>query len=282
MAGTGKQRQRKPQTGQTATGKGSGARAQGGQGATGAPAGRRSGGSAAENRRVQRVLAERRARRNALLLKVGGAAAMAIVVVVALVLVNSLRDGNDGQALVIPTAPAAEVASAGRTKGDPNAPVTVLAFGDYQCPACGIFAREIEHQLIADFVATGQVYYQYEEFAFLGQESTDAAKAAVCADQQGKYWDYHRTLYFNQHGEGQGAFSRSRLNQMADAVGLDRGAFNSCMSDPQTAAEVQRMYNEGRANGIDSTPSFLINGTKVSGANYAPLRAAIEAELAKR
>jgi protein-disulfide isomerase len=239
-----------------------------------------SGTSGAESRRAQRVIAERKAKRNALLMKLGGAAALAIIAVVALILINNARNGSDGQALVIPTAPTTEVATSGRGKGDPNAPVKVINYSDYQCPACGVFAREFEEQLVADYVATGQVYLEFHEFAFLGPESTDAAKASVCAVEQDTFWEYHRILYYNQSGEGEGAFSRSRLNEMADTVGLDRAQFDTCMSNPDTEAEVQRMFDEGRAAGVNSTPSFLVNGTKVSGADYAPLRAAIDAALA--
>lgn len=217
-----------------------------------------------------------------MLMKIGGAALVAIIAVVALIMINAARNDSDSRALVIPTPSTIDVPTEGRTKGDPDAPVTVVAWGDYQCPACGVFARESEDQLVSEYVASGRVFLEYREFAFLGTESTNAAKASVCADEQDRFWDYHRILYHNQDGEGRGAFSRSRLNEMARAVGLDQNQFDSCMSNSATDTAVQEMFNEGRAAGVDSTPSFIINGTKVSGANYGPIRAAIEEALASQ
>lgn len=226
-------------------------------------------------------MAERRTRRNKLLMKIGGAAGIALLAVIALIVINNARDEGTTSALVIPTPSAIEVQKDGRTKGNPNAPVTIIEWGDYQCPACGLFAREVEPQLVADYVADGKVFVEYRDMAFLGKESTEASKAAVCANEQGKFWEFHTMLYYNQgEHKNAGAFSRSRLNEMARAQGLDEQAFGACLTSDAAEAEVQRMYNDALANGIDSTPSFLINGTRVSGANYAAIRDAIEAALA--
>jgi protein-disulfide isomerase len=270
---SGKKRGAKPRSGETHRGKP--------QASTSPQAGK--GGGTAESRRVQRILAERRARRNRLLMKIGGAAGVAVLAVVALIVINNARDGNMTRALVIPTPGAVDVVTDGRTKGDPNAPVQIVEWGDYQCPACAVFTREFEPQLVRDYVATGKVFVEYRDMPFLGAESRAAGRAAVCAENQDRFWEFHTMLYFNQgEQKNTGAFSRSRLNDMARTLDLNMDDFGSCMTSDATDAEVQRMYDDARANGIDSTPSFSINGTRVSGANYAAIRQAIDAALAGR
>lgn len=237
--------------------------------------------SAAESRRVKRVLAERKARRNRLLLKIGGAASIAVLAVVALIVINNARDDNTISALVVPTPSAIQVPTDGRTKGDPDAPVTIVEWADYQCPACGAFARDYAPQFVSEYVATGKVLLEYRDMAFLGDESRDAAKAAVCGEQQDAFWDFHSMLYANQgEHKNTGSFSRSRLNEMAVALGLNEDEFGACMVNDATAAEVQSMYNEALAQGITSTPTFIIDGTRITGTNYAGIREAIEAALA--
>src|SRR3990167_3005650 len=85
--------------------------------------------------------------------------------------------------------------------GDQNAPVTIIEYGDYQCPFCGKFFKETEPTLRENYIKTGKVKFVYRDFAFLGQESLWAANAAQCAGEQGKFWEYHDYLYGNQNGE---------------------------------------------------------------------------------
>src|SRR3989344_8242580 len=84
--------------------------------------------------------------------------------------------------------------------GSPNAPVTFVEFGDFQCPFCGRFYSTTEKELIEKYVKTGQVKLIWRDFAFLGQESFDSAVAARCAGEQGKFWEYHNYLFENQKG----------------------------------------------------------------------------------
>ena len=90
--------------------------------------------------------------------------------------------------------------------GNPEAPVTIVEFGDFQCPFCGKFFRESEPQIIERYVKTGKAKLVYRDYAFLGPESEDAAVAAGCAGEQGKFWEFHDYLYNHQRGENGGAF----------------------------------------------------------------------------
>lgn len=241
------------------------------------------GSDGAESRRAQRVIAERRAARLRRLLFFGGAAGIAIVLVVVLIAVNSSRS-DDGTAsslpIIVPAAQRADVPADGRIKGDPNAPVQVIEYGDYQCPACGVFGRDQERQLVDEFVATGQVRFEYRDFAFIGKESTAAAEASACALEQDRFWEYHAILYSNQDGENKGAFHRSRLIEMAGKVGLDEAQFTSCIDSDRHEDAVSASLAEGRERGVSSTPSFYVNGTLIIGANYPAIRDAINKELA--
>ena len=95
--------------------------------------------------------------------------------------------------------------------GDPAAPVLVEIWADYQCPYCGVMTHAMEGSILRDYVDTGRVRLGFRDFAFLGQESLDAAVAARCAGRQDAYWRYHDLVFASQQGENQGAFSTETL-----------------------------------------------------------------------
>jgi protein-disulfide isomerase len=131
------------------------------------------------------------------------------------------------------------------------------------------------------YVATGQVLFEYRDYAFLGQESVDAAEAAYCALDQGKFWAYHNTLFANQHGENKGAFTSARLADIAEASGLDLASFNQCVENETHEEEDRAMLREAANVGINSTPSLVVNGKLIQYNGYDGLKATIEAELKK-
>lgn len=157
----------------------------------------------------------------------------------------------------------------GQALGRKDAPVTLEVVGDYQCPFCGRFAREYLPRLVGDFVEPGTLRVVDHPIAFLGNgtpdESLDAAVGAVCAGRQNHYWPYHDYLMWNQHGENQGAFSRETLRSIATAVGLDLAAWDKCFADPSVAQEVRAGTQQAAAQGITSTPTFLLNGKPIVG-----------------
>ncbi|NPV78191.1 MAG: DsbA family protein [Anaerolineae bacterium] len=179
---------------------------------------------------------------------------------------------------IVEITPIARPQAVGNAMGDPNAPVKVEEYADFQCPACMRFAKNIEPQIIQQYVATGKVYYVFKTFSFLGQESVDAAQAAYCAMDQGKFWEYHDILFANQNGENIGDFTIPRLKAFADTLGLDSSTFNACL-DGETH---KRKVNDDRASGsnlgVNATPSFVVNEKLV----YSDkLISTIEEELAK-
>ena len=151
-------------------------------------------------------------------------------------------------------------------KGDPNAPVTIIEFADFQCPFCGRFFAQTEPQINTQYIQSGKVRLGYFNFAFLGPESTWAAEAAECAADQNKFWDYHDKLYASQSGENQGAFNKENLKKFAEDLGLDISAFNECLDSGKYTELIQDESSVASSVGVRSTPTFLINGQAVVGA----------------
>ncbi len=163
--------------------------------------------------------------------------------------------------------------------GDPNAPVTVYEYADYQCPACAYFVKQYKPRIEEDYVKTGKVRLVFKNFAFLGQESVWAAEAAYCAAEQGGFWAYHDKLFANQRGENRGAFGKPNLVRFARELGLKVEDFQLCLDSERYRQKVLDEKREGEAQGVSSTPSFIVNGQLVRGVDYLGLRELIERNL---
>lgn len=169
----------------------------------------------------------------------------------------------------------------GNAMGDPDAPVEIIIYSDFQCIYCMQYWNETESQIIENYVTTGQVYYIYRSFgSFLGPQSGLAAEAAYCAGDQNMFWAYHDILFLNWAGESGGDFSQARLGGYADALGLDVKAFSDCLESGKYQYKVEEDVTNARADDIRATPSFLINGELVEGAlPYSVFEDKIEAVL---
>jgi len=172
----------------------------------------------------------------------------------------------------------------GYALGQAGAKVTVEVWEDFQCPFCRKYSEEVEPQVIAAYVATGRVRYVFRDLPFLGNESGWAAVAARLASQQGKFWPYHDYLYANLLGENVGSFSVDRLKLIADAVGLDRKAFDAGLEIDAARATFADIGAESQPDasrlGIKSTPTIVVNDKPVSGNDWGAVKAAIDAALA--
>ena len=153
--------------------------------------------------------------------------------------------------------------------GDPNAPVKVDVYEDFRCSACLYFTQNFEPQVIQNYVETGKVYFTYHFFIVIdGNDGTDAstrsANAALCANEQGHFWDYHDTLYANQITESASLYTDARLATMAENLKLDMTAFNTCYASKKYASVIQADITQGEKLNITGTPSIFINGTQVA------------------
>jgi len=202
--------------------------------------------------------------------------AFAVLAVVALIWAGAAANGAPTTTLP-PT-----IAQNGHTRGQANAPVTIEEWADFQCPACGQFARQTESQLLTTYVAKGQVAIVFHHMAFLGVESSWAAEAAECAGEQGKFFEYHDKLYASQAGENNGAFSKDNLKRFGTDLGLGP-AFASCVDSGRQQQAVRDDTKVGQGRGVTATPTLFVNGRKIEGAaSFDQLKAIIEPLLVGR
>jgi protein-disulfide isomerase len=196
--------------------------------------------------------------------------------------------GNNGAATTtVNTAAAMTLGSRDAILGNANAKVTLVEYGDYQCPFCAQFFSQTEPQIIQNYVSTGKVRMVFRDYAFLGPESIAAAEAAQCAEDQNKLWVYHDALYSAKvadegsgGGENDGFYNRAEFVKLAQQTGLDVPTFTSCIDTHKDAAIVTQEKASGTTYGINSTPSFLINGTAITGAQpYNIFQQALDAAL---
>jgi protein-disulfide isomerase len=233
-------------------------------------------------REQARLAAQREARRRRLMMIIGGVVGVAIIAAVVLILVNRDDSGNGSNLPAVSALSAPEITAQrdGLTLGDPNAPVNIIEYGDYQCPYCSIASKEGFRPMLDEYIATGKVHFTYVPMSFLGDESKAAAEAALCANDQGKFWEMHETVFANHSGENQGAYSRARLDSMAQNIGLNMDQFKTCMDSSQHEGEVANYANVATQAGVTSTPTFVINnGEPVGWSSWDALKSQIDAAL---
>jgi len=171
--------------------------------------------------------------------------------------------------------------------GDPNAPITLVEFGDYQCHFCNVHFHNTEHDLIVNYIQTGQVKMIFKDFTIIGPDSINAAHGAHCANDQGKFWEYHDILYNNWTGENNGWASSANLLKFAEEINLDIDTWSECMIDGRYSQIISDSSKDARDLGITGTPAFFVIGpentiTKISGAQpYENFEQIFNSELEK-
>jgi len=170
--------------------------------------------------------------------------------------------------------------------GSESASITIVEFGDYQCEACYHWFHNTRDTLIDNYIETGKAKLVFVDLPFLGRDSPKAAQASYCAEDQGKYWEYHTMLYTFQDGlPDSGWADRDRLNSFAFSLDMNMDEFNDCMNSSKYQKRVKANYDEAVKNGVQQTPTFIIisqDGTteKFAGAQpYSVFAATIEPML---
>ena len=142
--------------------------------------------------------------------------------------------------------------------GNPNAKITIVEFGDYQCTFCYKFHDETMKKINDKYIKTENVNFIYKDFPLNGEQSILASEASYCAQKQNKFWEYHNTLYNNWAGENTGWITENVLLGFARDVELDLEGFNQCLENSEFRQKVLDNEQFGKAIGINATPSFLI------------------------
>jgi len=156
------------------------------------------------------------------------------------------------------------ISTSDKVLGNPNAEITIIEYSDFQCPFCGRFHKDAEETIKNNYVNKGLVSFVYRDFAFLGDESIKSAEAAKCADDQGKFWEYHDYLFTHQKGENQGNFSNKNLKSFASELGLNTIVFNKCLDSDKYQQAVLDETSAGSQAGVEGTPkSFILKNGEV-------------------
>ena len=161
--------------------------------------------------------------------------------------------------------------------GQADAPVTIIEFSDFQCPYCARFVQQALPSINENYINTGKVKLVFKNFPLnnIHNNAQKAAEASECANEQGKFWEYHDKLF-----ENQGSLSVSNLKKYAKDAGMNTEKFNDCLDSGRMSSAVQKDVDEGTNMGVRGTPYFLIGKGSISGAcPFSTFDQAIKAEL---
>jgi predicted secreted protein with PEFG-CTERM motif len=172
--------------------------------------------------------------------------------------------GNDGTMMKGENMMAGEtidLSMSSPVEGSPSAPVTIVEFGDYQCPECDAWFKNQEPAIKSNYIDTQKAKLYFVDFPWAGSDSISAAEASYCAGDQGKYWEYHNHLYQQQAGIQTGWANPSNLKSYATTLGLDSNQFNTCLDSGKYADRVSHNKDVGISKGVQGTPAYFIIGS---------------------
>jgi len=171
--------------------------------------------------------------------------------------------------------------------GNPNAPVTLVEFGDYQCHFCNVFFHSTEDDILKNYVDTGKVRMIFKDYNIIGPDSIRASHGAHCANDQGLFWEYHDILYSNWTGENNGWASSENLAKFAQEIGLDMNEWSECITNEPHSQTILASNEDAKKLGITGTPAFFVIGpdgktTRIFGAQpFEVFENIFETELKK-
>jgi len=142
--------------------------------------------------------------------------------------------------------------------GDPDAPITLVEFGDYQCHYCNVFFQSIEKDILKNYVNTGKVKIIFKDYNIIGEDSVKASQGAHCANDQGLFWEYHDILYSNWTGENNGWASSENLAIFAQQIGLNMNKWSECMNKGSHSQIILKSNDDARTLQLTGTPAFFI------------------------
>ena len=157
----------------------------------------------------------------------------------------------------------------GSVLGSAAAPVAIELYADFQCPACRVFVTTQLERLTEDFIKPGTARIETHDIAFLGKgsfdESLELAVGAACAADQGRYWQFHDLVFWNQGRENRGDHDATFIAQVADQAMVDRTAWDSCVAADQHRKAIRSETSKAAGAGINSTPTLVVNGERMIG-----------------
>lgn len=179
-----------------------------------------------------------------------------------------------------------DIPSFARFLGDESAPISIVEFGDYQCPFCKRMFDQTEPQLIQEYVMSGKAKFYFLDFVILGPDSLTLSEGAWCAEEQGKYYEYHDYVYSNQGDENSGWGTPEKVKSFARDLELDVEEFSLCLDSKKYESRVQQLTAMAQGLGSTGTPTSFIGNeelgfTLINGAQpYAAFQQVLEQLLA--
>lgn len=170
--------------------------------------------------------------------------------------------------------PVSDAAPPFRQKGEPGAPVVIVEYSDFQCPACRK-AEEPLRSILSLYGKNVRILFKHFPLERVHPLARESAAASECAGRQGRFWEFHDLLYDRQGEWSQGASASERLLKYAREIGLDMKAFQACLGDPSVAAAIHADIEEGNNRWVSSTPTFFINRKRFAGAAQLSSRGTI-------
>lgn len=156
-----------------------------------------------------------------------------------------------------------EIPKFAKFQGSESATLDLIEFGDYQCPFCEKFFQQTEPQVTNEYVNSGKIKFYFLDYAIVGPDSLTLSEGAWCADEQGKYYEYHNYAYSHQGTENSGWGSIEKVKAFASDLGLDTQKFNSCLDSKKYESRIQQLYQLGQSLGITGTPTMFIGNEKI-------------------
>lgn len=145
--------------------------------------------------------------------------------------------------------------------GSKNAPVTIVEYGEFQCPSCGYWVKSTqEERIVKRLVDTGKAKLVWRDFAYYGPDSAYAAEAAYAAGEQGKFWEFYGILFSKQGNPNDGWASKDNLRKYAQTLGLDMTKFDNVLESRKYLPVIKSNFDSGRELGVDGTPTFFLIG----------------------
>jgi len=142
--------------------------------------------------------------------------------------------------------------------GNPDAPITLVEFGDYQCHYCNVFFENTEEEIIKKYVETGKVKMIFKDYNIIGKDSVKASQGAHCAKEQNLFWEYHDILYSNWTGENNGWASGTNLANYAQDIGLEMNQWTDCMTQQKYSKTILTSNEDAKKLQLTGTPAFFV------------------------
>ena len=142
--------------------------------------------------------------------------------------------------------------------GNPNASITLVEFGDYQCHYCHVFFESIEGKIMKNYIETGKVKMIFKDYNIIGKDSVKASQGAHCANDQGLFWEYHDILYSNWTGENNGWASGANLANYAQDIGLEMNQWTDCMAQQKYSKTILTSNEDAKKLQLTGTPAFFV------------------------